>query len=158
WLVVLGFSVFPSGAWGALAIHPTRTDDPSSGGTTCSFLVANNTDCSLRNALALAGDGTIVSLAPPAPAGPYTVTQSTPLTPSHNVTLAGVGARTSTIERTAATGSVLFVGSGVTGATVQGVTITGGRSVFGGGIDNLGGLTLRDSTVTGNLAQPNSGG
>ena len=153
-------AALPAAAQAALAIHPTRTDDPSSGGMTCSFLPANNTDCSLRNALALAGDGTIVSLAPPAPGGPYTV-QSTPLTISHNITLAGVGARTTKIEQTGAAG-VLEIGSGVTGATVEDLTVTGGHSQDGGGILNLGGLTLRDSAVTGNVAaagpSPGAGG
>ena len=146
-------------------IHPTRTDDPSSGGTSCSPSAVFDTDCSLRNALIDATvDGESVSLAAPSPAGPYTVTQGK-LMISHNINLIGAGARVSTIEGpagTGGTGGVLEIGSGA-GATVQGVTITGGRTLFGGGIDNLGALILRDSTVTGNLAvpvsaEPGSGG
>jgi hypothetical protein len=161
--LVVGLAVFPGGALAALAIHPTRTDDPSSGGGTCSFLVANNTDCSLRNAIALAGDGTIVSLAPPAPPGPYKVEQSAPLTIAHNLSLVGVGARSSIIEaaRPASPVAVLDVTSGVTvGATVQGVTITGGdnNGTGGGGIDNNGALTVRDSTVEGNRTTGTGGG
>lgn len=125
--------------------------------------MANNTDCSLRNAIALAGDGTIVSLGPPAPPGPYTVEQSAPLTISHDISLVGVGARSSIIEaaRPASPVAVLDVTSGVTvGATVQGVTITGGdnNDAGGGGIDNNGALTVRDSTVEGNRATGAGGG
>ncbi len=43
--------------------------------------------------------------------------------------------------------------------TLQGLTITGGNSVFGGGILNVeGALTLNGSTVTGNTAQMGGGG
>jgi hypothetical protein len=161
--LVVACAGFPgsAGAVIPLPIHPTRTDDPSSGGTSCNPNPALDTDCSLRNALMDATvDGASVSLGSPSPTGPYDVTQSTPLTISHNINLVGVGARSSTIVRTAAfSAGVLQITSGVTvGATVQGVTITGGQAVNGGGIENDGVLTLRDSTITGNQASVSGGG
>jgi hypothetical protein len=47
-------------------------------------------------------------------------------------------------------GSVLTIGSGIT-VTVNKLTITGGTSIFGGGIDNSGTLTVNDSKITGNV-------
>jgi hypothetical protein len=162
-VLVVAFAVLPAtaGAVVPLPIHPTRTDDPSSEGTSCNSMAALDTDCSLRNALIDATvNGESVSLGSPSPAGPYTVTQSTPLTISHNINLVGVGARSSRIVRTSGfPAGVLQITSGVTvGATVQGVTITGGGAVNGGGIDNEGVLMVRDSTVTGNQATGVGGG
>jgi hypothetical protein len=161
--IVVGLMSLPAGA-GALVplpIHPTRTDDPEAGGTSCNSMPALDTDCSLRNALIDATvNGESVSLGSPSPAGPYTVTQSTALMISHNINLVGVGARSSTIVRTSGfPAGVLQITSAVTvGATVQGVTITGGGAVNGGGIDNEGVLTVRDSTVAGNQASGDGGG
>jgi hypothetical protein len=162
-VLAVAFAVFPAsaGALVPLPIHPTRTDDPSSEGTSCSSMAGLDTDCSLRNALVDAtvnGEG--VSLGSPSPAGPYTVTQSTPLTISHNINLVGVGARSSTIVRTGGfPAGVLQITSGVAvGATVRGVTITGGGAANGGGIDNEGVLTVRETTVTGNQATGEGGG
>jgi hypothetical protein len=140
----------------AATIHPTRTDDPSSGGTLCSTHLMVNADCSLRNALLAAADGVTVSLAPPAPAGPYLVQQGGPLVMG-NATLQGTGARTSEIERTAGLGGVLAVNDPDATATVNGVTITGGRAPFeGGGVVNHGDLTINNSAVVDNaiVAQP----
>ena len=47
-------------------------------------------------------------------------------------------------------GAVLTIGSGIT-VTVNKLTITGGKSIFGGGIDNSGTLTVNDSRITGNV-------
>ena len=47
-------------------------------------------------------------------------------------------------------GTVLTIGSGIT-VTVNKLTITGGKSIFGGGIDNSGTLTVNDSRITGNV-------
>lgn len=47
-------------------------------------------------------------------------------------------------------GSVLTIGSGIM-VTVNTLTITDGSSIFGGGIDNSGTLTINDSRITGNL-------
>ena len=82
---------------------------------------------------------------------------------STNINLVGVGARSSTIERTAGfPAGVIEVTSAVTvGATVQGVTITGGEAPAmsgGGGISNAGVLTLRDSTLEGNSSASDGGG
>jgi hypothetical protein len=164
---VVGLAVFPGSAGAAipLPLHPTRTDDPSMGGTTCNSNLALDTDCSLRNALADAMvTGESVSLGSPSPQGqPYTVTQSTPLLMSTNINLVGVGARSSMIERTAGfPAGVIAVTSAVTvGATVAGVTITGGEASDmsgGGGISNAGVLTVRDSTLEGNSSASDGGG
>jgi hypothetical protein len=147
-----------AGAVVPLPIYPTRTDDPSSGGTDCSPSPVFDTDCSLRNALIHATvDGETVSLAPPAPAGPYEVTQNgAPLEISHNTKLVGTGARTTTIERGSNLGGVLAIDGAVTGATIQGVTISGGGP-SGGGIENAGTLTIRDSALDGNGSDEGGG-
>jgi hypothetical protein len=108
-------------------------------------------------------DGESASLGSPSPAGPYTVTQSTPLTISHNINLVGLGARSSTIIRTGgflAGFSVVSIAPSVTRATIQGVTITGGDSLEspGGGVNNQGVLTLRDSAITANTGESGGGG
>jgi parallel beta-helix repeat protein len=160
-MIAIGFAVFPAsaGALVPLPIHPTRTDDPSSGGTSCNSIAALDTDCSLRNALIDATvNGESVSLGAPSPAGPYKVEQSTRLTISHNINLVGVGARSTTITRTTGLEGVFEIASGVTGATIRGVKITGGNTDTGGAIINSGVLTLRDSTLTGNQALGGGGG
>jgi hypothetical protein len=160
-VVVVAFAALPGSAGAVIPppIHPTRTDDPSSGGTSCSPSAAFDTDCSLRNALIDATvDGESVSLGSPSPAGPYTVTQSSPLAISNNLNLVGLGARSSTIVRTAgflAGFSVVSIAPSVTRAAIQGVTITGGDSLEspGGGVNNQGVLTLRDTAITANTGE-----
>jgi hypothetical protein len=49
-----------------------------------------------------------------------------------------------------ANGHVVTVGAGVSGVTLDDLTIENGYSDYGGGIDNGGTLTLTDSTVSGN--------
>jgi hypothetical protein len=75
------------------------------------------------------------------------------------VTLTGAGAAQTTIDNGGA-GSVVDIDAGAA-LTLGGVTLTGGHGVsadFGGGIENLGTLTLTDSIVTGNTATNTSGG
>lgn len=78
------------------------------------------------------------------------------VTVSKSVTIAGAGARLTTISGGA---PVIRIAAG-TSVRIQGVTITGGSVIAadtGGGIDNAGTLTLVDSSVTGNRA-PDGGG
>lgn len=80
-----------------------------------------------------------------------------------NVTIQGPGAGVLTVRSTAALGPnsrVFRVDVGVT-ATIAGLTISGGSvdaSGRGGGIQNLGTLTLSQATVTGNSALGLGGG
>jgi hypothetical protein len=76
--------------------------------------------------------------------------------PATSLTLQGAGAGNTTIDGTTSFGTVLTIGSGQT-VKVTGVTITGGDEVHGGGIDNEGKLTLKDSAVSGNIAQRGGG-
>jgi CSLREA domain-containing protein len=76
-----------------------------------------------------------------------------------NVTIQGPGANVLTVQRDAkdAAFSVFTVDKGAT-ATISGLTISGGSATQGGGIDNLGSLTVSDSTLSGNTATGNDGG
>jgi hypothetical protein len=76
-----------------------------------------------------------------------------------NVTIEGPGANVLTVQRDAkdAAFSVLTVDRGAT-AAISGLTIFGGSAAFGGGIDNTGSLTVRDSTLSGNSANTDGGG
>jgi uncharacterized repeat protein (TIGR01451 family) len=72
-----------------------------------------------------------------------------------NLVITGLGANLLTVERsnTAVSGFGIFtIDSGST-ASISGLTISGGNSpAGGGGINNAGTLTLKDSTVSGNSA------
>jgi CSLREA domain-containing protein len=135
----------------------TRTDDPQPG--------ACDSDCSLREAVlaadAAAGGDTIVL-----PAGHFRLgiagtaedaAATGDLDLTKNVTIAGAGARATTIDALGID-RVLDVASGVT-AVVKDVTITGGQLAGdGGGIRNAGMLTLLRDTIAGNRAQGFGGG
>ena len=54
-------------------------------------------------------------------------------------------------------GTVLSVGTGLT-VSVSGLTITGGKALFGGGVGNDGTLALNDTRITGNTGKGNTGG
>ena len=72
-----------------------------------------------------------------------------------SVLINGPGANALTVARSSDAStpafSILTVNANVT-ATIVGLTLSGGMAADGGGIDNLGFLTLRDSRVTGKLA------
>jgi hypothetical protein len=78
---------------------------------------------------------------------------------SSNIILNGPGAAVLTVARSAASGTPAFriftVDAGAQ-VTISGLTITGGRAGIGlgsgGGIDNLGTLTVADCTIGGNAA------
>jgi hypothetical protein len=131
-------------------------------------------DCSLRQAIDKS-NGTTSDDTINLPAGHYTLTikganedndQTGDLDinkATGSVTIAGAGARTTTIDATGLGDRVLHVVAGT--ATISGVTITGGSAPSGGpypteqggGILNYGTVTLIDSRLIGNSA-PGSGG
>lgn len=78
---------------------------------------------------------------------------------STNIDLRGPGASTLTVKRdTAASDFRIFtIGAGAT-VSITGLTITNGKAFHGGGILNLGNLTVRDSHITGNTATGAGGG
>lgn len=145
----------------AATITPTRTDDPTDGGTQC---VAEPRDCSLRGALAEARPGDAVDLRA-GPVGPYAITQDEALRVGSGVAVVGPGAGRRVVARTAGLGSVFAIGSRFfsepgprsTGASISGLTITGGRGQRTGG-----GLTImlaedvlvRGVAITGNRSEP----
>ncbi|MGI8858085.1 MAG: right-handed parallel beta-helix repeat-containing protein [Thermomicrobiales bacterium] len=132
--------------------------------------------CRLRDALAAAGSGGTITFAVN---GTINVNQAPgALTLALNVTIQGPGATMLKIDGGCATcgaggtatgGVTVFqVNSGVTNATISGLTIQHGNAsvlasvvghlrLIGGGIANLGTLTVTDSVVTANSAD-NGGG
>ena len=73
---------------------------------------------------------------------------------ANNITIQGPGASNLTVQRDASATtpfSVFTVDSGVT-VRISGMTISGGYAVDGGGIDNSGTLTVRNTTFTDNTA------
>ena len=79
-----------------------------------------------------------------------TITLSSVLTISHNVTITGVGTANLAISGNHAT-EVFDVASGAT-ASIANLTIENGKANYGGGIYNNGTLTLSNSTLSGNSA------
>jgi hypothetical protein len=134
--------------------YPSRADDNPGLGCVANGGAGNS--CSLRQAIAAAQDGDTVSLAPPAPAGPYVLSNNPGvLAIGHSITLAGVDARQSVIHLTPANSNVVQVGTNVT-AMISGVEVTGGNGIVaaGGGIYTSSGsvTTLDGVLVTGNAA------
>ena len=121
--------------------------------------VSNTNDSgpgSLRQAIADAAPGDTINV----PGGTYTLT-SGQLTIGKQLTLAGAGAR-STIVSGGGNSRVFLTGNNV-GITLSGMTITGGKADVssltdcqgGGGICNLGNLTISDSAIVDNVANVN---
>ena len=123
----------------------TRTDDA---GGSCVL----GGSCSLRQAMNAATTGDIINL--PASATPYSVTAV--LTTTKNLTIAGAGARTTTISGGGTT-QVFDLGPSPSSPTItiKGLTITGGKITgsngFGAGLllEN-GTYTLSDVAIVGN--------
>ncbi len=131
--------------------------------STISVLNTNNDGTgSLREAIdqanTMPGPDTIAF----APSVTGTITLSSALPDlSTNITVEGPGASVLTVARSATPGTPSFRIFTVTAGaevTISGLTITGGRAVNGGGIDNSGTLTLTNSTLSGNSAPGDFGG
>jgi hypothetical protein len=85
------------------------------------------------------------------------------LTITRSVTIMGFGSPYTTIAASAPGSSVIQVSlpdpASLVNVSLQGVTITGGHAVFGGGINNVGAtLMLTGVSVTGNRADNSGGG
>ena len=89
-------------------------------------------------------------------AGSVITLAGTQLELTDNVTIAGLGAHSSIIDGNASS-RIFQVNSDVT-ANISGLTITNGSSDSGGGIYNLGTLTLSNSTVSNSYASSYGGG
>ena len=137
--------------------------DVGPGDGRCNAGVPAGSPCTLRAAVMEAN----TSDAPDTvilPAGRYDLAAANrSLEVSGRLTLTGAGARSTTISGGEGFAHpVLFMGYGTT-AQVSGVTITGGNAQDwilsgGGGVYNLGKLTLRESAVVGNNAADLGGG
>lgn len=128
--------------------------------TDCRTVAAN---CNLRNALNAAADGDTIQFVQGTFGWPITYTldpANGTLTVSHSVTIQGPGSDTLTVSGGKAV-TVFTVNRGVT-ATISGLTITDGNdsNTFnpGGGIFNLGTLTVAQSVIQNNSAPNGSGG
>ena len=132
------------------SIQITKLDD--------SFDGFCDTDCSLREAAALAGSGDSIVI----PAGTYTLTLATQITIDNNLTLTGAGASTTIIQAASnaddATWPVFAVSSG-NSVAISGVTIRyGNAGGSGGGVLNSGTLALANSTISDNTSLERGGG
>jgi len=78
------------------------------------------------------------------------------VTINRDVTILGSSPTLTTVNGSGMINSVFTINSGT--VTLDGLTITGGASVLGGGIQNSGTLTVTNSTITGNNADINGGG
>jgi hypothetical protein len=136
-------------AWATTYVVNT-TADPAGAGCTGGA-------CSLRQAADAvssgAGTGDTINL----PAGHYVLSLGSTVTISKPATIAGAGAR-STILDANSTSAVLTFDPGAVPSAITGLTVTGGRSFGPGGIYNDATLTIRDSTVSGNVATSSTGG
>ncbi len=111
-----------------------------------------NSDCSLREAIAAAGDGDLIRFASPLFDSSRTITLGgSALAISKSVTIQGPGAERLTISGNNAS-SVFSIPSGPA-VTLQGMTIRDGYADVGGGLVSAGQLTLRSVALTGNKAR-----
>ena len=114
-------------------------------------------DCSLREAIDVAGAGDTVEI----PAGNYTLTSGSELVIDVDLTLIGEGEATTRIQAAALPGLASSRVFNITGGKVaiSGLTIRHGKTTGDGrGILSGGELTLVDTTINGNTASSNGGG
>ncbi len=91
------------------------------------------------------------------PQGTYALKLGTlVLTDQRGITIHGAG-ETTTIIKGKGTSGILRI-SGQASTALSQLTISGGRTRYGGGIFNSGMLTVSDSTISGNIASSNSNG
>ncbi|MFL5817028.1 MAG: choice-of-anchor Q domain-containing protein [Conexibacter sp.] len=105
---------------------------------------------SLRASLATAISGDLVHV----PAGTYALTSGVLSVPA-GVTVAGDGARATAVSGSGLSGVFRTLGANV---VLQDLTITGGRSGGGSGVDSNFGLTLHRVAVVDNVSTSSSGG
>jgi len=153
--VTIGMSQLDGGVRPAEAANFTVSKLADTNDGTC------NADCSLREAITAANGGG---------AGPHNITFApavigtialavTPLpTLVESINIDGPGAALLTVSAAAIPGdrSVFTIDSGII-VTIEGLTITGGSNLYGGGIYNSGTLTVQNATITGNDAIAPSG-
>lgn len=114
--------------------------------------VCDDSECTLREAVAFAGPGATIIFMPGLTAGgPATIGLTAgQLGISKNLTIQGPGADLLTVTRNSETRFRIFETLGST-VTIAGLAITNGSSHFGGGINNSGNLTLSDCVVSENV-------
>ena len=178
-LLLLAFGV-------ALFVGPTASSAASAGASNVSSavpfcttdpVVTNNLDAgagSLRQAIIDACDGSTITFNMATVTSPISLTTAE-LTLEKNLTITGPGATSLTIERSAAGGTPQFrifnIPFSVLTVNISGVTVTNGRGAdsvpvgdiggtgeAGGGIRNLGALTMSDVRIIGNHAGNGSEG
>ncbi len=101
--------------------------------------------CTIQQALGVAANGDTIRVAP----GTYVENLTWPV---RNVELVGTAGAAVTIVDGNGAGSVVVIPVGAT-ATIDGVTLSNGTATVGAGVFSQGTLTLRNSTVSGNLSQ-----
>jgi len=133
---------------------------------TANPVVTNTNDSgagSLRDAILNACSGNTITFNPGLTSGgPATITlTSNELVINKNLTITAPGANLLTVRRSSAAGTPDFRVFNVTSGTVniQGLTISNGSGdVSGGGIKNLGALTLTNCSISGNTSTVGGGG
>jgi hypothetical protein len=146
----------------ALVVTVT-TDDAT--GVAANCIGAPSTNCTLRDALAAAaaaGKGNI-SFANPLFATPQTITLAHgTLSIASNTTITGPTSSNAPLVTVSGGNqyTVFFVAIGVVNASISGFAITGGTDTAyaGGGISNLGVLTVNNCNLTGNSVAYTAGG
>jgi hypothetical protein len=123
----------------------------------CNTIVKNTDDSgpdSLRGVIASVCAGSTITFAPSVRGAILT---SSELLLNKSLTISGPGANLLSVQRNAAAGNfrIFNIASASVMATISGVTISNGHPSgfsFGGGISNLGTLTLTNAAVSGNMA------
>lgn len=143
----------------------TTTGDTTTG--VAANCVSGSTNCSLRDALAAAaaaGAGTITfSSTVFSSAQTITLVNGTLIVPSTTSITGPVSGGTQLVTVNAnGQATVFYIPSNVFGVSISGLIITGGQdgntNYTGGGVSNLGGLTMNDCMVTANQSGYGSGG